>query len=134
MALQLPKLDPYLLAKRALDAPLGLCLPARVEGMGNVPATGPVVLAPNHRSLVDSIVLAQVVPRRITFIAKAEHFDDWRSGWAMRLTGQIRLERRARQRGGAGTCSGGGRAEERGCRRHLPRGDTISRWPAAQGQ
>lgn len=93
MALSLPKLDPYSIAKKVIGAPLRVCLPARVEGLDNVPATGPVVLAPNHRSLIDSIVLAQVVPRRITFIAKAEHFDDWRSGWAMRLTGQLRLER-----------------------------------------
>ena len=93
MPLQLPKLDPYLLAKRALGPPLRVCFPARVEGLEHLPPSGPVVLAPNHRSLIDSIVLAQVVPRRITFIAKAEHFDDWRSGWAMRLTGQIRLER-----------------------------------------
>jgi len=30
-----------------------------------------VVLAPNHVSIVDSIILANVVPRQITFIAKA---------------------------------------------------------------
>jgi 1-acyl-sn-glycerol-3-phosphate acyltransferase len=93
MRLALPQLDPYLLAKRAIGRPLWICFPARVDGLDNVPATGPVVLAPNHMSIMDSIVLANVVPRRITFVAKAEHFADWRSGWALKLTGQICLER-----------------------------------------
>ena len=93
MGLTLAQLDPYLVAKRLIGAPLSMCFPARVDGLDNVPTTGPVVLAPNHVSIMDSIVLANVVPRRITFVAKAEHFADWRSGWALRLTGQICLER-----------------------------------------
>lgn len=79
--------------KAVVGPPLRLCFPTHVEGLHHVPPAGPVVLAPNHLSIIDSIVLPLVLPRRITFIAKAEHFDDWRSSWIMRLSGQIKLKR-----------------------------------------
>jgi 1-acyl-sn-glycerol-3-phosphate acyltransferase len=45
-----------------------------VEGLDNIPATGPVILASNHLSFVDSVVIPLAVPRRVTFLAKAEYF------------------------------------------------------------
>jgi 1-acyl-sn-glycerol-3-phosphate acyltransferase len=84
---------PYDVAKRLLGPSLRTAFPVRVAGLDHLPRRGPVVLAPNHVSIMDSIILALAVPRRITFIAKVEHFDDWRSGWALRLTGQIPLQR-----------------------------------------
>ena len=46
-----------------------------VEGREHVPATGPVIIASNHLSFVDSIVIPLAVPhRRVTFLAKAEYF------------------------------------------------------------
>ncbi len=47
----------------------------RVEGLGHVPATGPVLIASNHLSFFDSVVLPLVVPRRVAFLAKAEYFE-----------------------------------------------------------
>lgn len=46
-----------------------------VSGLENVPADGPVVLASNHLSFVDSVLIPLVVPRRVTFLAKAEYFE-----------------------------------------------------------
>lgn len=46
----------------------------RVEGREHVPAHGPVILASNHLSFVDSIVIRLAVPRRVTFLTKAEYF------------------------------------------------------------
>lgn len=46
-----------------------------VTGLENVPAEGPVILASNHRSFVDSVLIPLVVPRRVTFLAKAEYFE-----------------------------------------------------------
>ena len=46
-----------------------------VEGLENIPATGPVMLASNHLAFVDSIVIPMVVPRRVNFLAKAEYFE-----------------------------------------------------------
>jgi len=46
-----------------------------VEGLENIPTTGPVMLASNHLAFVDSIVIPMVVPRRVNFLAKAEYFE-----------------------------------------------------------
>src|SRR3954471_9805107 len=46
-----------------------------VNGLENVPAEGPVILASNHLSFVDSVLIPLVVPRRVTFLAKAEYFE-----------------------------------------------------------
>ena len=77
------------------------------EGLENIPETGPAILASNHLSFSDSIFLPLVVPRRITFPAKAEYFTG--SGVKGRLTavfmrgiGQIPIDR------------SGGRAEPSG--------------------
>jgi 1-acyl-sn-glycerol-3-phosphate acyltransferase len=46
----------------------------RVEGREHLPGTGPVILASNHLSFIDSIVIPLAAPRRVTFLAKAEYF------------------------------------------------------------
>jgi len=46
----------------------------QVDGLANVPATGPVILACNHLSFSDSIFTPLVVKRQVTFVAKAEYF------------------------------------------------------------
>src|SRR6266508_4170472 len=45
-----------------------------VTGLANVPERGPVILASNHLSVVDSILLPVVVPRQIYFLAKDAYF------------------------------------------------------------
>ncbi|WP_166628686.1 1-acyl-sn-glycerol-3-phosphate acyltransferase [Streptomyces sp. GC420] len=44
------------------------------EGLENIPAEGPAILASNHLSFSDSFFLPAVLDRKITFIAKAEYF------------------------------------------------------------
>ena len=46
----------------------------RVEGVAHVPTSGPVIVASNHISFFDSVVLPLVIPRRVVFLAKAEYF------------------------------------------------------------
>jgi 1-acyl-sn-glycerol-3-phosphate acyltransferase len=46
-----------------------------VEGRHLVPSTGPVIIASNHLSFIDSVVIPLVVPRRVRFLAKAEYFE-----------------------------------------------------------
>jgi 1-acyl-sn-glycerol-3-phosphate acyltransferase len=68
---------------RALVA--GLCkLLWRIEVVHRerVPATGPCVLAPSHRSFLDTPFLACVTRRRIRFMGKASL---WRYGWSARF-------------------------------------------------
>ena len=46
----------------------------RVEGLENVPETGPVIVASNHLSFADSMVIPFVVPRKVVFLAKKDYF------------------------------------------------------------
>lgn len=83
----------YWVVKAILVPVLRMGFRLRVEGLENVPRRGPVILAANHRSFVDSLFLPLVVPRRVTFVAKAEYFDDWRTAWFFRAVGQIPIRR-----------------------------------------
>jgi 1-acyl-sn-glycerol-3-phosphate acyltransferase len=65
----------------------------QVTGQEHIPKSGPVILAANHRSFLDSIFLPLVIRRRVTFVAKAEYFDDPRSAWFFRAVGQIPIRR-----------------------------------------
>ena len=65
----------------------------KVEGRENVPSTGPVILAPNHVTFLDSMFLPLVLRRRVTFVAKAEYFDVWKTAWFFRACGQIPMRR-----------------------------------------
>ncbi len=65
----------------------------RVEGREHIPRRGPVILAANHRSFLDSIFIPLIVRRRVTFVAKAEYFDDAKTAWFFRSCGQIPIRR-----------------------------------------
>jgi 1-acyl-sn-glycerol-3-phosphate acyltransferase len=45
-----------------------------VTGLDNVPRTGPVILASNHLSFADSLVIPIVAPRKVVFLAKSDYF------------------------------------------------------------
>jgi 1-acyl-sn-glycerol-3-phosphate acyltransferase len=45
-----------------------------VEGLDNVPAAGPVIVASNHVSFADSLVIPIVAPRKVVFLAKSDYF------------------------------------------------------------
>jgi 1-acyl-sn-glycerol-3-phosphate acyltransferase len=46
----------------------------RIEGLENIPATGPVIMASNHRSFADSMVIPFFVKRKVVFLAKEDYF------------------------------------------------------------
>jgi 1-acyl-sn-glycerol-3-phosphate acyltransferase len=46
-----------------------------VVGQEHVPRSGPVIIASNHLSFIDSVVIPLVIPRRVRFLAKAEYFE-----------------------------------------------------------
>jgi 1-acyl-sn-glycerol-3-phosphate acyltransferase len=59
---------------KALLRPLATSWRLRVTGLENLPASGPTILASNHLSVVDSIVLPLALPRQIYFLAKDDYF------------------------------------------------------------
>lgn len=46
---------------------------ARVTGLENFPAEGPVIVASNHLAFLDSIFISALMPRRVAFLAKSEY-------------------------------------------------------------
>ncbi|PRY62640.1 1-acyl-sn-glycerol-3-phosphate acyltransferase [Knoellia remsis] len=96
-----------------------------VEGEENIPETGAAIFASNHLSFSDSIFLPLVVPRRMTFLAKADYFTG--VGLKGRLTaaffrgvGQVPVDR------------SGGKASEAALRsglKILRRGELLGLYP-----
>lgn len=70
---------------RFIAAPLArlACRPL-IEGRHHVPQRGAFVLASNHLSFLDSVVLPLFSPRRVAFLAKAEYFEDRSMGGRLR--------------------------------------------------
>jgi 1-acyl-sn-glycerol-3-phosphate acyltransferase len=64
----------------------------RVEGAHQLPAEGPVILAANHRSNIDPVLVASAVRRPVTFMAKSELFVG-PLGWLLRLIRQFPVHR-----------------------------------------
>jgi 1-acyl-sn-glycerol-3-phosphate acyltransferase len=70
----------------------------RVTGRENVPLTGPVILASNHLSFIDSIAIPLMAPRRVGYLAKAEYwqgtgFTGWLSRAVFTGLGALPVER-----------------------------------------
>jgi 1-acyl-sn-glycerol-3-phosphate acyltransferase len=83
----------YWVVKIILTPVLRVVFRVRSAGTANVPRQGPVILASNHRSFIDSIFLPLVVRRRVTFVAKAEYFESRKTAWFFRAVGMIPLKR-----------------------------------------
>jgi 1-acyl-sn-glycerol-3-phosphate acyltransferase len=69
-----------------------------VEGAESVPVDGPAILASNHLSYSDWLFMPLTLPRRVTFVAKAEYFEGrGLKGWAQRTffsgAGQVPIDR-----------------------------------------
>jgi 1-acyl-sn-glycerol-3-phosphate acyltransferase len=65
----------YRLLKYVFLGPLlRLLFRPRIEGMENIPETGAAIIAGNHLSFSDHFLMPAILPRRITFLAKAEYF------------------------------------------------------------
>ena len=64
----------YTLTRKTLGPVARLIYRPDIEGTENIPRTGPLLLASNHLSFVDSIVIPLAAPRRVVFLAKSEYF------------------------------------------------------------
>jgi 1-acyl-sn-glycerol-3-phosphate acyltransferase len=64
----------YLLARFVLRPLFFVVFRPTVTGRSNVPLTGPVILASNHLSFIDSIAIPLMAPRRVAYLAKAEYW------------------------------------------------------------
>ncbi|MEW6047981.1 MAG: lysophospholipid acyltransferase family protein [Bacillota bacterium] len=62
------------MARRLLQALLLPYFRVRVTGLERVPRNGPVILAINHLSMLDPLLIGVVMPRPVCFMAKDELF------------------------------------------------------------
>ena len=60
--------------RRSAAALLRLTCRPEVTGMDQVPAQGPFIMASNHLSFFDSVILQALAPRPVHFFAKEEYF------------------------------------------------------------
>ncbi|MCU1636994.1 MAG: 1-acyl-sn-glycerol-3-phosphate acyltransferase [Cryobacterium sp.] len=73
-----------------------------ITGRENIPKTGRVILASNHLSFIDSLVIPLTAPRRVQFLAKSTYFTGTGiKGWISRTfftsIGAVGVERGAGQ-------------------------------------
>ncbi|HEX4903710.1 MAG TPA: lysophospholipid acyltransferase family protein [Acidimicrobiales bacterium] len=91
-----------------------------VTGLHNVPSEGAAIFCPNHISFIDSLVLPCVLPRRISYVGKAEYMDSWKTRYVFPAIGMIPIDR------------GGGSASQRAldtAARILERGELFGIYP-----
>ncbi|HEX9697412.1 MAG TPA: lysophospholipid acyltransferase family protein [Actinomycetota bacterium] len=93
--------------KRVIIGPLvRLLYRPWIEGLENVPTDGPVVLAANHNSFLDSIFMPLVVPRNVVFLGKSDYFDKWYMKWFFKGAGVIPVRREGGEAGEAALNAG----------------------------
>jgi 1-acyl-sn-glycerol-3-phosphate acyltransferase len=86
----------YASARAVLVPPFHHGLRWTIEGAHRIPVRGPVLLASNHVSYLDPLVLAYLADRRqrkVRFLAKRELFDKAGLGWVLRQAHQIPVAR-----------------------------------------
>ena len=62
-------------------------------GREHIPATGPVILASNHRSFLDPFILATIARRPLYYVAKEELFTRRFTGWLLNNLGAFPVRR-----------------------------------------
>jgi 1-acyl-sn-glycerol-3-phosphate acyltransferase len=115
----------WFLKKVILGPVLRLFFRPYVIGLENVPEDGAAIFASNHLSFSDSFFFPLLVPRRITFLAKADYFTGkgvkgWLTARFFRGAGQLPVDR------------SGGRASEAALRtglRVLSKGEALGIYP-----
>ena len=64
------------------------------SGVDRLPRTGGAIFCPNHTAAIDSFFLPLVLPRRITFVGKAEYLDSWTTKYLFPAMGMIPIDRK----------------------------------------
>ncbi|MBS43196.1 MAG: 1-acyl-sn-glycerol-3-phosphate acyltransferase [Nocardioides sp.] len=82
----------------ALGPLLRIVFRPHADGVEHVPETGPAILASNHLSYADWLFMPLILPRRVSFVAKAEYFTGpGLKGWLQKTffsgSGQIPIDR-----------------------------------------
>lgn len=76
----------------------------RIEGRENIPATGAFVLAPVHRSLLDTPISSVLTRRRLRFMGKDSMWKNRQFGWLLSALGGFPVTRGTADREALARC------------------------------
>lgn len=65
----------------------------KVIGKNNIPSTGSIIIAGNHKHLMDQCVPILSTKRVINYMAKREYFDNKKVAWFFKAAGCISVDR-----------------------------------------
>ena len=83
----------YPVAKAVLTPLFRAAWQFELVGLENVPTSGGAILCPNHTSVLDSFFVPALLPRRVTYVGKAEYMDDWKTRRLFPALGMIPIDR-----------------------------------------
>jgi 1-acyl-sn-glycerol-3-phosphate acyltransferase len=111
----------YWLLKHVLLGPvLRLIYRPKATGLENIPAEGPIILAANHVSFMDSLFIPLMVDRRVVFLGKADYFASPKTRWFFKAVNVIPVKREGGTAGEAAIQAGV---------RELRRGQVVGIYP-----
>lgn len=67
------------------------CYSVRIKGLENIPESGPVILAANHISFLDALILMGLTRRRIRFLMRTQFYNMRPFHWVFRRLGVIEV-------------------------------------------
>lgn len=83
----------YRVVKQVAKSPLSRWVNLTVDGLHNVPLDRPVILACNHLSFMDSLIMPSHVSRPVYYLGKADYWDSWRTRWFFQGVGVVPVKR-----------------------------------------
>lgn len=83
----------YVIIRAILRFVMRIAFSMQVEGKANIPEEGGVILAANHSSMLDPVVVGCAIDRPIRFMAKRELFDNPFLGMIARGLGAFPVQR-----------------------------------------
>jgi len=92
---QIPKTPGYSFIRFIFSPIIRGLMRIKGTGLNNIPNSGPTILAANHLSHVDPIIIIAKSRRKVHYLAKDGHFKNFWLRQFMKMTGQIETHREA---------------------------------------
>jgi 1-acyl-sn-glycerol-3-phosphate acyltransferase len=83
----------YVVARLAATPLYRVLWRVHVDGGEQMPRRGPAILAANHISFFDSVVLIMAAHRTLSFVGKVEYLDSWKTRRLLPALGMIPVDR-----------------------------------------
>lgn len=80
-------------ARKLLTPAIRGLWPMDLQGFDRLPDDGAAILCPNHISFIDSVFLASMVRRNVSFVGKAEYLNSWKTKHLFPMLGMIPIDR-----------------------------------------